>query len=667
MWGLSSALLAAIALPPVGLPAAGAVSLVPLLLHAQRHEARHAALQGAVFGTVLGSHAYLGALGYELRTFSAAVALTALLCAAAAATTARLSARPRPFPLLLVPTAWVLVELVAEQAGLPFSFALLLSGKPAWLTPAALGGHHLVTLLLVAFQTLLARNLGQAGSGTRRWGASLLTIALLTAIQLPMGNPPVARSQPRSEVRVAVMQTDIPPRETAAPGSRNALEQLLATRAEMARQVTGNGSRPDLLIWPEIPFDQYEFRRQDGSPAAALARKLETAMLVTAPDLDPDGALLNAVFSIAASGRVLHRHVKQRNIPFLENAYGTRPDLRPHRGLPGRPGSLVCFESAFDAVPARLVDSGAGFLVVAGNDAYAGPSFLSLLHREMVRLRAVETGRTTVLAANGGPSAIIGPDGTTRAGLERFHSGHIIAAVEPRTEPTLFTRHRLPWHALFWLAGMASILTALVRAQGRKRGRRVSAARAAGSLLLALASLPLCLAQSAWCRQEYLARHLAPGDRQLADFVPELAPEQNDYSHLRAGDPDAAFAGALAYLLRSHGLPETRDGVTRRIRLLSLTGAGDPDIETLNASYGFGTMIVDREALSRASPARPALAELHSGETVVVRSSDAERVLLFSPLRGRELAIRTAAFLNAWRGKLLFLVTPARPWDGAPG
>ncbi len=664
MWGLCSALLAAIALPPVGLPVAGAVSLVPLLLHAQRHGAHGAALQGTVFGTVLGCHVYLGALGYELRTFIAAVALTTLLCAAAAGITARLSTRPRPLPLLLVPPAWVLVELAAEQAGLPFSFALLLSGKPAWLAPAALGGHHLVTLLLVAFQILLARSLGQAGSSACRWSAALLAAVISMA---STDTPPMAHGAPRPQISVAVMQTDIPPRETAAPAARNALEQLAARRTAMARRATGNGSRPDLLIWPEIPFGQYEFRLQDGSPAAALARQLETAMLVAAPDLAPDGALLNAVFSIAASGRVLHRHVKQRNIPFLENAYGTRPDLRPHRGLPGLPGSLVCFEAAFDAVPGRLADAGAGFLVVAGNDAYAGPSFLSLLHREMVRLRAVETGRTTVLAANGGPSAIIGPDGTTRAGLERFHSGHIIAAVEPRTEPTLFTRHRLPWHALFWLAGMASILTALVRAQRRKGGRRVSAARAAGTLLLALASLPLCLAQSAWSRQEYLARHLAPGDRQLADFVPELAPEQNDYSHLRAGDPDAAFAGALAYLLRSHGLPETRDSVTRRIRLLSRTGTVDPDIETLNASYGFGTMIVDREALPRATPARPALAELHSGETVAVRAYDAERVLLFSPLRGRELAIRTPAFLDAWRGKLLFLVTPARPWDGAPG
>jgi len=68
----------------------------------------------------------------------------------------------------------------------------------------------------------------------------------------------------------------------------------------------------------------------------------------------------------------------------------------------------------------------------------------------------------------------------------------------------------------------------------------IGAARAAGTLLL-----PLCLVQSAWSRQEYLARRLAPGDRQLADFVPELVPEQNNYSHLRASDPDAAFASAL--------------------------------------------------------------------------------------------------------------------------
>jgi len=78
-------------------------------------------------------------------------------------------------------------------------------------------------------------------------------------------------------------------------------------------------------------------------------------------------------------------------------------------------GSLICYESIFPEEARDRVAEGAEVLVVVTNDAWYGKSPAAWQHLQAARVRAVETGRYVLRAANTGISVIITPDGSITA------------------------------------------------------------------------------------------------------------------------------------------------------------------------------------------------------------------------------------------------------------
>ncbi|MDT8375188.1 MAG: apolipoprotein N-acyltransferase [Mariprofundaceae bacterium] len=78
-------------------------------------------------------------------------------------------------------------------------------------------------------------------------------------------------------------------------------------------------------------------------------------------------------------------------------------------------GSLICYESIFPEEARARVAQGAQVLVVVTNDAWYGRSPAAWQHLQAARVRAIETGRYLLRAANTGVSAIIAPDGSITA------------------------------------------------------------------------------------------------------------------------------------------------------------------------------------------------------------------------------------------------------------
>jgi apolipoprotein N-acyltransferase len=78
---------------------------------------------------------------------------------------------------------------------------------------------------------------------------------------------------------------------------------------------------------------------------------------------------------------------------------------------PARIGDVICFEVVYDGLIRDVVDGGAELLVVQTNNAtYAGTGQLEQQFA-ISRYRAVESGRTVVVAATNGISGIVAPDG----------------------------------------------------------------------------------------------------------------------------------------------------------------------------------------------------------------------------------------------------------------
>ena len=110
----------------------------------------------------------------------------------------------------------------------------------------------------------------------------------------------------------------------------------------------------------------------------------------------------------------------------------------------------------------------ANALVPVTNDSRLGPSPARFPHLQLAQMRALETGRYLIRAANDGISAIIGPDGRVR----RTAPGYVPTVLHGSVVPML----GLPPYALFgnWLIislGATTLVLILARGFVRRGGR----------------------------------------------------------------------------------------------------------------------------------------------------------------------------------------------------
>jgi apolipoprotein N-acyltransferase len=144
----------------------------------------------------------------------------------------------------------------------------------------------------------------------------------------------------------------------------------------------------------------------------------------------------------------------------------------------GAVGVAICYELADGAALAAASRDGARWLLASANlDPY--PALLQGQFAALARLRAIETGRWLVSAANTGPSLVVDAAGALRQKLPAGRSASALVSVEQRTSLTPYARWgELPLLALALLGGLLR-LAAPLRAgiSGRTPpGRRCAAA-----------------------------------------------------------------------------------------------------------------------------------------------------------------------------------------------
>src|SRR5690606_33715136 len=105
-----------------------------------------------------------------------------------------------------------------------------------------------------------------------------------------------------------------------------------------------------------------------------------------------------------------------------------------------RVGPLVCFEACFPSPARRQTAAGADVLFASANDGAFGDTAVPLFHRNLVTLRAVETGRTVLFVSNRGPSAEIDARGRVVRELPLGGRGVLEGEATLRTDRTPFVR-----------------------------------------------------------------------------------------------------------------------------------------------------------------------------------------------------------------------------------
>ncbi|MFB9191786.1 apolipoprotein N-acyltransferase [Actinomadura verrucosospora] len=379
---------------------------------------------------------------------------------------------------------WVGEELIRGRVpfgGFPWA-RLAFSQTATPLTPyASFGGAPLVTFLTALLGGLLAcaavavlrarskasRDGGGGGDGDvgerpgTRWALLPAAVCLAAVGAVVGGGLLIPTPADGRAVTVAVVQGNVPRLGLDFLGQRKAvLDNHVKATHELAERVrAGRVAKPELVVWPENASDLDPYTEPDAYNAIDGAVKdIGVPVLVGALTDTPDGKKVEnrGIVWDPRTGPGDY-YVKRHPVPFGEylpfrdvlTKLITRFERIPRdfakgdrsgvMGLgPVDIGDVICFEVAYDK-EVRDVARG-NLLVVQTNNATYGKTSLPPQQIAMSRLRAVEHGRTILVAATSGISAIVAPDGRMVDRSREFVPAVQVASVPARTARTASDR-----------------------------------------------------------------------------------------------------------------------------------------------------------------------------------------------------------------------------------
>ncbi|MGQ4414711.1 apolipoprotein N-acyltransferase [Streptomyces sp. SAS_269] len=324
--------------------------------------------------------------------------------------------------LLVLPSAWLAVELVRSWQGLGGPWGML--GSTQWQVGPALrltsvGGVWLLSFLVVAVNVAVAVLVSVRESRMPAVASLVATAAATSAAWAWAPRPDVDGG-----VRIAVVQPGV-------VGGPDSPHRRFDREEQLTRRLAGQGV--DLIVWGEssVGFD-LEDRPDLARRIAALSRQTGADLLVNvdAHRSDRPGIYKSSVL-VGANGPTGERYDKMRLIPFGEyiparsvlgwaTSVGRAAGEDRRRGTEQvvmnvghglRIGPLVCFETAFPDMSRRLAGDGADVLLGQSSTSSFQGSWAPEQHASLAALRAAETGRPMVHSTLTGVSAVFGPAG----------------------------------------------------------------------------------------------------------------------------------------------------------------------------------------------------------------------------------------------------------------
>jgi apolipoprotein N-acyltransferase len=368
-----------------------------------------------------------------------------------------------PARVLLFAACWVAAEYTRVHLGFESPWTRLGDAHVDSLylrQIADLGGVYAVGAVVAAVNAALAEALFTAWRAHRgqrvAWRPAFLGLGLaLAGVGLSLGygfaylQAPTADSRP---MRVAIVQGNV---DSELRWRSTTASRVMHRYGGLTRELLlDEGPLPDLIVWPEnaiqTPLDDPTY----GGILRRMAAR-GVPLLLGAPHSEDDGsgrAHYNSAHLLLSGGETL-RYDKRRLLAFSETrplsgfaSFGSRGDLDSGQYTPGkspgvfdvgdaRIGVLICMEALYPELAREAVQMRADVLVNLSNDGWYRGRGGAEQHLSLVVFRAIETRTAVVRATTTGISAVIGPDGTRIAELDRGESGVLEARVPLRVGP----------------------------------------------------------------------------------------------------------------------------------------------------------------------------------------------------------------------------------------
>ncbi|GDY67288.1 apolipoprotein N-acyltransferase [Streptomyces avermitilis] len=324
--------------------------------------------------------------------------------------------------MLVLPSGWLMVELVRSWQGLGGPWGLL--GSSQWqvepaLRLASVGGVWLLSFLVVTVNIAVAVLVSVRASRMPALAGLVATAAATSAAWAWSPRP-----DHDGDMRIAIVQPGVIDGTGSADRRFDREEQL--TR-ELA------GQNVDLVVWGEssVGFDLAD-RPDLARRIAGLSERVGADILVNvdARRSDRPGIYKSSVL-VGPHGPTGDRYDKMRLVPFGEyiparSLLGWATSVGKAAGEDRRRGSeqvvmnaghglrigpMVCFETAFPDMSRHLAEDGAEVLLAQSSTSTFQQSWAPEQHASLAALRAAETGRPMVHATLTGVSAVYGPSG----------------------------------------------------------------------------------------------------------------------------------------------------------------------------------------------------------------------------------------------------------------
>ena len=302
-------------------------------------------------------------------------------------------------------------------------------------------------------------------------GCALLWLAGLGLGRVPWTHPHGA------PIPVAILQGAIPQDE------KWQLDNLEPTK-QRYRSLNEQATGARLIIWPESAIPQ--FANEIPHYLAAIqdsARQRGADVLMGVVRISDNGTqYYNSILALTAGvafydkrhlvpyseylpvPRFVRRWLRLMNLPSEDFTAGGDYQA-PLQAASLRLAPTICYEDGFGSAQLPLVRA-ADALVNVTNDAWFGHSPARFQHLQIARMRALETGRYLLRAANDGVSAIIGPRGELLGEAPGYRQALLRGTVVPMAglPPYLGTGN--------WPVLLLAVLAA-AGAGGRRRSRPV--------------------------------------------------------------------------------------------------------------------------------------------------------------------------------------------------
>ena len=362
-------------------------------------------------------------------------------------------------------------RLAFSQSDGPFA------GLVAWVGISGLS-------FLIAWASALVVQVFRA-ERTSRWGIRKPLFLLPIAVVVAMALMPAVAILPSGTARIAAVQGD----SDAGLFARFVPGQILQDHLAATAPLYGN--KVDLVVWPENAADLNPLQNDYSATALdTVSTKLSAPMIVgtiTATGEKTFNSLLlwkAGVGAIAQYDKIhpvpFAEYIPDRNfwyplapelLSLIPRGYtiGTRSNVFDLGAI--RAGVAICFDIVDDRLIRQMVSGGANIIVAPTNNADFGHTDESAQQLAIVRLRAIETGRSVVNASTVGTSAIIGPTGMILDQLPTFQAGTMVRSVPLSTTTTPATAIGLPLELTLCAFALAWLLFAAFAARRQENHR----------------------------------------------------------------------------------------------------------------------------------------------------------------------------------------------------